>query len=726
MKCILTFLLLFLHLCAYNTWSQSGFNRFEYNTVRAALVRYDDIKDGTSSTLDQIQAAHYNYIICGNFDVYTFNPNDPNNTIFRDQMVNAFTQTAASGRNLRLIPQLPVASCWTAGWENLQQYYPDMEMNVTEGINRYGGRGKWGMPGLIEDPPGSLGGDKAFEDILNVIKEAHSLSGVNYPLEFIYLNGDEPYYYHFSLVGGLPHGAQPSDGNPVYYEYYEGEWSQLPDFSTLTPIKTGMIPNFNLSQSNSSDNFAFLYESLIRVPEDGIYTFYTGSDDGSKLYIDNNEVVNNDGIHSYQERSGSIYLTKGFHLIKATYFQRLGDRNFYVSYSGNSIPKQQIPSNVLGTLPNNVSYKYHEGQWDWLPDFSNITPLKTGKLNNFSLTERERDDNFAFEFRSFIRINIEGNYTFYLASDDGSKLYINYEEFIDNDGLHAFQEKSNSIHLEVGTYPIKVTYFERGGDQQLRVSYELPGTIAKQPIPMDILSATGHFALPQNRQFSRRERQYIENQVFNEQKSISSVTQELLVTYLYRKLKQVQQVCGNHVKVMLFSDWWDPQYYGPGYMGDRDGKLVSYLGEDKPIHYTPEIATLPGLSHNEKEIFKENVILIPWCYYTESPDGSDYEAEKTFSYFHNYNLNCIYAHTICNGQQQQGINYYNASKKFQDNLLGYFAVWWYGQWDPDGLESTNFTASLNANDIPENSFSNKQVKMNTTKSVLHMYPMLFE
>lgn len=50
------------------------------------------------------------------------------------------------------------------------------------------------------------------------------------------------------------------------------------------------------------------FTGLMDVPIDGEYTFYTTSDEGSKLYIGNTEVVNNDGVHSPQERSGKIGL----------------------------------------------------------------------------------------------------------------------------------------------------------------------------------------------------------------------------------------------------------------------------------------------------------------------------------------------------------------------------------------------------------------------------------
>ena len=70
----------------------------------------------------------------------------------------------------------------------------------------------------------------------------------------------------------------------VDFEYYEGTWFGLPDFDSLTPIATGKIDGFNLSPAQRSDEFAIRFKSKILVPEDGLYTFYTTSDDGSELH----------------------------------------------------------------------------------------------------------------------------------------------------------------------------------------------------------------------------------------------------------------------------------------------------------------------------------------------------------------------------------------------------------------------------------------------------------
>lgn len=135
--------------------------------------------------------------------------------------------------------------------------------------------------------------------------------------------------------------------NGIDYKYYEGTWSVLPQFSTLTPVKAGSTTNFNISLANKTSLFGFSFTGYINVPADGQYKFYTSSDDGSNLYIDNVLTVANDGLHSTTEKSGTIGLKAGKHSINGLFFQGTGGNVFTVSYEGTGIAKQVIPATSL-------------------------------------------------------------------------------------------------------------------------------------------------------------------------------------------------------------------------------------------------------------------------------------------------------------------------------------------------------------------------------------------
>ncbi len=267
------------------------------------------------------------------------------------------------------------------------------------------------------------------------------------------------------------------------YAYYEGNFDKLPNFSSLKPKATGTVANFDLSPRKSEAYYAFSFDGYIDITSSGTYTFYTASDDGSKLYINGKEVVNNDGRHERIEKSGQVSLSKGRHAIKVTYFNKWGSKDILdVYYAGPGISKKRIPSGVLftgstgGESPTpptptpstgELTYSYYEGTWYSLPDFSKLSPKATGKVSNFKLAPRKRDSYFAFKFEGKISIASSGTYTFYLASDDGSQLFIDGKRIVNNDGLHAREEKSGSIQLSKGQHDIRVTFFEKQGQEVL-------------------------------------------------------------------------------------------------------------------------------------------------------------------------------------------------------------------------------------------------------------------
>jgi alpha-L-fucosidase len=133
----------------------------------------------------------------------------------------------------------------------------------------------------------------------------------------------------------------PTQGLLKYY--YEGNWENVPDFATLVPEKQWTDSAFNLTGKVRDDFFGFRFEGLIEIAETGVYTFYTESDDGSMLYINDSLVVDNDGLHSLQEGRGTIPLTRGLHTIRVDYFEKTGNDLLKVLYRGPGFLRRPIP-----------------------------------------------------------------------------------------------------------------------------------------------------------------------------------------------------------------------------------------------------------------------------------------------------------------------------------------------------------------------------------------------
>ena len=140
--------------------------------------------------------------------------------------------------------------------------------------------------------------------------------------------------------------------------------------------------------------------------------------------------------------------------------------------------------------PENVSAKYYVGVWRNLPNFSTLTPYKTDKIGTIYHTSSsqpfmtsERGSFVGAVFAADLEFPSSGQWSLYTTSDDGSKLFVDEVEVVDNDGLHGMVEKSGTINVSAGDVKhIIVTFFERSGGHGLIVSWSGPG-VAKAVIP---------------------------------------------------------------------------------------------------------------------------------------------------------------------------------------------------------------------------------------------------
>ena len=176
---------------------------------------------------------------------------------------------------------------------------------------------------------------------------------------------------------------------------------------------------------------------------------------------------------------GPIRLTDSAAL-RACTFVDVGRQSAVAEYHFRKL--RPLEAVVAADAVPGLTYAYYEGEWARLPEFSELTPTVTGTCATFDVGVRRRDSRFALDFSGYLTAPADGVYTFFLASDDGSRLYIGSELVVDHDGLHAANEKSGQVILKAGKHPIRVTYFQAGGALGLEVGYAGPG-LTRQPIP---------------------------------------------------------------------------------------------------------------------------------------------------------------------------------------------------------------------------------------------------
>lgn len=135
----------------------------------------------------------------------------------------------------------------------------------------------------------------------------------------------------------------------VAYKYYEADFklTHTDMIAKSKFVKEGVQSNFSITPATVKDSMAFEFNTYIKIPERGVYRFYTYSDDGSKLFIDGKVIVDNDGSHSLQRADGKVALEAGFHELKLLYFENYMGEFLEVGISGRNIREDAIPDNML-------------------------------------------------------------------------------------------------------------------------------------------------------------------------------------------------------------------------------------------------------------------------------------------------------------------------------------------------------------------------------------------
>ena len=125
-----------------------------------------------------------------------------------------------------------------------------------------------------------------------------------------------------------------------------------------------------------------------------------------------------------------------------------------------------------------LKFKLYQGSWDKLPDFSKLSPTRTGDLSE-GLVGWKFDDyknQFGMEFDGKLKAAKKGKYSFFLASDDGAEIFIDGKSVLKRDGIHpAGDPQERAVQLDEGEHALHVNYFQQAGEAELYVAWSGPG-----------------------------------------------------------------------------------------------------------------------------------------------------------------------------------------------------------------------------------------------------------
>jgi len=141
---------------------------------------------------------------------------------------------------------------------------------------------------------------------------------------------------HSMLMKGILKVQKPGAVlEDLTYSIYQGKWSKLPDFPALKPVKSGKLKDGLIDigvARNIKGPVGIVFEGKLRVENEEDVRFYLSSDDGSRVIIDGEGLIDADGIHPMQDPiEAREHLQEGVHTVRVPYFDGGGKRGLALS-----------------------------------------------------------------------------------------------------------------------------------------------------------------------------------------------------------------------------------------------------------------------------------------------------------------------------------------------------------------------------------------------------------
>lgn len=266
------------------------------------------------------------------------------------------------------------------------------------------------------------------------------------------------------------HAQTPYSGFQAAY-YLGRNLQATPILSRLEPVvnwtyDTGGSPAPGVVPSS---DFSTRWEGWYAIDHPGRWTFTYTSDDGGRVWIDNELVIDMWYDHAPLTRARTRELAGGYHLIRVEYYQHLGGMT------------SQLTITPPGIFP------------DWMGEYFD-NPYLLGapryRVNNVDINfnwgtgspdPRIPADNFSVRWTRLYTF-APGNYTFSATADDGIRVWVGDILVIDGWFPQQARTYTNTVYLN-GTYPLRVEYFEQGGQAVVNAFFKAGS--APPPPPLD-------------------------------------------------------------------------------------------------------------------------------------------------------------------------------------------------------------------------------------------------
>ncbi|MFH0823143.1 MAG: PA14 domain-containing protein [Pseudomonadota bacterium] len=276
----------------------------------------------------------------------------------------------------------------------------------------------------------------------------------------------------------------------------------IPDYSAFQPEKVLASDKVNLQADPAGREPAGVPEGapamgmrflgLFRVTGEGIFQWRVNAKDGVRLHVDDKTIIENDGVHPAESKSGFVHLGEGVHVVVLDSFNASGqpllqllatppggkEEVFSISKGLAGWSEPEKPYDVLwGQV-----YFVPKGQYPDGPDFSKISPVGRLTASELKISGGDipglpgRKDMVGIRYEGYFNVKGAGIFAFRLLADEFAALTIGKHEIAKVVG--GLKKKPEGdvgwAFLQEGSYPITLQYFHPSGEPRLELYVTQP------------------------------------------------------------------------------------------------------------------------------------------------------------------------------------------------------------------------------------------------------------
>ena len=314
--------------------------------------------------------------------------------------------------------------------------------------------------------------------------------------------------------------ANAQTGTGLTGKYYDAS-----DFTTLVTTRTDAAVNFDFGTAipsstaiTAADTYSIAWSGQIEAAYSELYTFFVTADDGARLWVNDELIVQRTFSQGTGEMRGQTRLKAGHRVnVRLEFIQQTGNASVKLEWASAMQTRQVVPTLRLyptTEIPNGGSVMREV--WHGLAGASISTmtananypnkPASREFLTSFECLAQNWEDSFGTRVTGFIRAPISGSYTFAVSGDEVVQLYLSTDSNPANKSLIAStttatafrdfaanpSQQSTARTLVAGQrYYVELLHKEDTGADHWSVGWMRPGDAAFSIIPGTALMMPG-------------------------------------------------------------------------------------------------------------------------------------------------------------------------------------------------------------------------------------------